>query len=322
MTIIPAGIGPNTSHRTARKSGGLPISISVSGGGETVSWDMYIPSDERRHEHDESGDRAGDADVEQNLACRERLADSDDGAERADLEADGTEIERQKVRQRRVELVAPARQVVAHLVRAQDGQNRRAVPEAVDKRAPLGHVHAHPAKVRQEREIAVLADQRGGDERDEEERDVFPPDVLEAPAWLGREHDWRVRNGRRGADHVGVRTPDRRPDNGDRVGVSFDKMPGVRRRSAADVLKVLARLEPDRSSRRNPYFLARPRVAADSALAGLHLKDAKASQFDSFAALHRQSHRIEDGVHRHLGLDLGDVGDLGHLVDDVNLDHA
>ena len=162
------------------------------------------PGDERRHEHDESGDRARHADVEQNLACRERLADSNDRAKRANLEADGTEIERQKIRQRRIELVAPARQVVAHLVRAQDGENRRAIPEAVEKCAPLGQVHAHSAKLRQEREIAELADQRGGDKRDEEERDVFPPDVLETPAWLGREHDWRVRNGRRGADYVGV----------------------------------------------------------------------------------------------------------------------
>jgi hypothetical protein len=76
------------------------------------------------------------------------------------------------------------------------------------------------------------------------------------------------------------------------------------------------------SARRNPNFLSGPRVTADAALARLHLENAESAQFDSFAALHRQAHRVEDGVDGDLGLDLGDVGHLGHLVDDVNLDHA
>ena len=36
----------------------------------------------------------------------------------------------------------------------------------------------------------------------------------------------------------------------------------------------------------------------------------------------RAAVRSDHCVHRHLGLDLGDVGDPRHLVDDVNLDHA
>ena len=96
-----------------------------------------------------------------------------------------------KYGQRGVEPVAAARQVVPHLVRAEDGQNRPAVPEAVaGVRSERQAVDCAPsAKLRQEREIAILADQRGGDEREQEEHDVLPPDVLETPAWLGREHD-------------------------------------------------------------------------------------------------------------------------------------
>jgi len=45
-----------------------------------------------------------------------------------------------------------------------------------------------------------------------------------------------------------------------------------------------------------------------STLSGLYLKNAKASQLNAFAPLHRVAHRLEDGVHRQLGLHLGDVG--------------
>src|SRR5215204_7208735 len=90
----------------------------------------------------------------------------------------------------------------------------------------------------------------------------------------------------------------------------------------ADILKVLARLEPDRAPRGYTDFLAGARVAADAALAGLHLEDAETAQLDSFSALHGNPHGVEHRVHGQLGLHFRDVGDFRNLVDDVELDHA
>src|SRR5213593_3704687 len=90
----------------------------------------------------------------------------------------------------------------------------------------------------------------------------------------------------------------------------------------ADVLEVFARLEADGATRRDAHFLAGAGVTADAALARLHLEDSESAKFDPFAALHGGPHRVEHRVHRNLGLDLGDVRDLRHFVDDVDLDHA
>src|SRR2546423_14485752 len=90
----------------------------------------------------------------------------------------------------------------------------------------------------------------------------------------------------------------------------------------ADVLQIFAGFEPDRAPGRNADFLAGPRVAADAALARLHLEDPESAQLDALAALHGDSHRVEDGVDCHLGFDFGDVGNLRHFVHDVDLDHA
>src|SRR5688572_21240979 len=69
---------------------------------------------------------------------------------------------------------------------------------------------------------------------------------------------------------------------------------GVNQELAADVLELFARLETDGSAGRNAHFLARPGVAADAALAGLHLEHPEAAQLDSLPTLHRQPHRVED----------------------------
>src|SRR4029450_4227103 len=89
-----------------------------------------------------------------------------------------------------------------------------------------------------------------------------------------------------------------------------------------EVLEVLARLEADRASGRNLHFLARPWVAADSALARFDLEDAEPAQLDPLPAHHGVLHRLEDRFDRHFGLDLRDVGGLADLVDDVHLDHG
>ncbi len=49
--------------------------------------DRYSPEEERRHDQHEAGDGTGDADVEQDLARAERLADANDRAQRARLDA-------------------------------------------------------------------------------------------------------------------------------------------------------------------------------------------------------------------------------------------
>src|SRR5690606_31322386 len=91
--------------------------------------------------------------------------------------------------------------------------------------------------------------------------------------------------------------------------------------SATDVLQVFAGLETDGASGRDAHFLAGAGIATDTALARLHLKHAEAPQFDAFAASHGVTHRIEDGLHGHLGLHLGDGCHSGDVVDDIDLDH-
>jgi hypothetical protein len=64
------------------------------------------------------------------------------------------------------------------------------------------------------------------------------------------------------------------------------------------------------------------RTNSRTAFARLNLKDTEPAELDALAALHGGPHRVEHRVHRHLGFDLGDVGDFRHFVDDVDLDHA
>src|SRR5262245_50055269 len=97
--------------------------------------------------------------------------------------------------------------------------------------------------------------------------------------------------------------------------------PKGRNRPSADVLQVLARLEPDGAAWWNPDLLASPRVAADASFARLHLEYAEATQFDAVAALHRHTHGVEYRIDGYLGLDFGDVGHPRDFVDDVDLDH-
>src|SRR5262249_30232380 len=90
----------------------------------------------------------------------------------------------------------------------------------------------------------------------------------------------------------------------------------------SDVRQIFTGLEADRPARRDADFFSGPGVAADAALARLHLEDTEPAKLDSLAALHGDSHRVEHRVDRHLGLDLGDIGDFRHFVDDVDFDHA
>ncbi len=113
---------------------------------------------------------------------------------------------------------------------------------------------------------------------------------------------------------------DERPDEIGWKGLLFlaYRVQGV----SADVLKIFSGLEADRSPWRYPHFLARPWVASDAALSGLHLENAEPAQFDPFAALHGDSHGVEDGIDSDLGLDFRDLGNFRDFVDNVDLDHA
>ena len=86
-----------------------------------------------------------------------------------DLRPDEAQEERNEIGQRRVHAVVAARKVVPHLVRAENRQDRPAVPEA-----------APPAL----REVEHGAHEGCRDERQDEEQDVLPPHVLEARAGL------------------------------------------------------------------------------------------------------------------------------------------
>ena len=73
----------------------------------------------------------------------------------------------------------------------------------------------------------------------------------------------------------------------------------------ADVLQLFAGLEANRAARRDANFLARTRIATDPRWE-LHLKDASLSiQCVRHAA--SVTHRPEHGIHRQLGLHLGDI---------------
>src|SRR5687767_14224488 len=89
-----------------------------------------------------------------------------------------------------------------------------------------------------------------------------------------------------------------------------------------DILEVLAGFKADRPPWGNADFLAGARVTPDAALPGLDLKDPEAAKLDAVSALHRQAHGVEHRVDGNLSLDLGDVGDLGNFVNDVDLDHG
>jgi hypothetical protein len=78
----------------------------------------------------------------------------------------------------------------------------------------------------------------------------------------------------------------------------------------SNVLQILAGLETDGPSGRDAHFFARARIATDTALSRLYLEHTKPAQLDPITTLHRETHRIEDGVYGHLSFDFGDVGDL------------
>src|SRR4029079_7638319 len=150
--------------------------------------------EQQRDEDDEAADRAGHGDVEQRLASRERLADLERRAERPRQRR-----ERQEEGERGVDVVAPAGEVMPHLVRAEDAGDGGAVREPVpeegvedepDRRRPVHLTRnanrrqevARP-EIRGKGGIMIRAERSGAPACREEEQDVQPPPVLKPAAW-------------------------------------------------------------------------------------------------------------------------------------------
>ena len=138
--------------------------------------------EKKREGRDEPRDRPGRTDVEQRALVRDRLLDADDGAEGSEGEhvrqQDGR---RQKDRQRRREAVAPAHDVVAELVDAEDHHDRNRECEAV--REPTT---AEPAARRRE---SRSAGERRRDEGQHEQGEVEKGMLGGAPP--ARQGGWR-----------------------------------------------------------------------------------------------------------------------------------
>jgi hypothetical protein len=140
--------------------------------------DMRHPdADEQRRNGDhEAGNRTGDADVEQHPLLRDRLADADERPQGAGYRNWNGE----KERQRGIDIIIAARQIVTEFVAAEDRQDGRTVPEAVQEqsnrepRQPATGAH----EVRQKPEIPVGADERRGRNRQEQQDHVQPDAVL------------------------------------------------------------------------------------------------------------------------------------------------
>jgi competence protein ComEC len=130
-----------------------------------------------RQGDDEPGDRSGDADVEQGAARGDGGADPDHGAEGAQKRRAGDEIG-----QGGADPVAPAGDVVPHLVRAEDQDDRDGVRNAeIPVPGIEGDVQHRPPRVIVQGQ--KRAGDEGGDDGDGEEQQVEPG---EARAGRGR----------------------------------------------------------------------------------------------------------------------------------------
>ena len=92
---------------------------------------------QRRHGHQEPGNRSGNADVEQHPLARNRFANADEGAERAGQR----NRQRQEIRQARVDVIIAAGEIVAEFVGTEDCQDGDAVGPAADQRCGAHREH-------------------------------------------------------------------------------------------------------------------------------------------------------------------------------------
>src|SRR5260370_39275023 len=84
-------------------------------------------------------------------------------------------------------------------------------------------------------------------------------------------------------------------------------------------MECLARLESDGLSRRNRHLGCGARVTAHRVLARLDVEHAEPSQFDAIAVSEGLFHALENRLHGHLRLGLGDHGFADDFVYDIQL---
>src|SRR5262249_2951 len=132
--------------------------------------------DEQRGDGDhEAGKRSGDTDVEQHAFLRYWFADADECAERAG----NRDRHGQEERQRRVDVIIAARDVVSEFVAAENGEDRRAVPESARGERGAGERYrGQRPEVGDESEIVIDADPHRRDDGQEEQQDMQPDAVL------------------------------------------------------------------------------------------------------------------------------------------------
>ena len=96
--------------------------------GSLTMRDSAQPDEQRRHRDEEPGDRSGNADVEERDLRRESRERMRMNAPSVPVSGNGG---RDEERARHVDAVSQAGEVVAHLVAAENRQDRHAVPQAV-----------------------------------------------------------------------------------------------------------------------------------------------------------------------------------------------
>ena len=138
--------------------------------GTRTTCDIDEADEQRRHRDHEPGDRAGDADVEQHPLARNRLADADEGAHRAGQQ----ERHRDEKRQRRVDVIIAAREIVAELVAAEDAREWSPLYQKPrsEQRRTIGIGSGAAGEIVEEAGIVIGADERRGDDRSERTADT------------------------------------------------------------------------------------------------------------------------------------------------------
>ena len=124
------------------------------------------------------------ADVEQHALGGNRLPNSDERAERAREAGERRKRRhRDEERPRRVNLIISTGEIVAELVRAKNRQDRAAIPEPVEIKPPVcqrqWRSDRDAAEIRDEARVMKTADQRGGEDGNDEQQPVQPDAILE-----------------------------------------------------------------------------------------------------------------------------------------------
>ncbi len=82
-------------------------------------------------------------------------------------------------------------------------------------------------------------------------------------------------------------------------------------------MQLLARLKADSLSGRDIHLCARPRIAADSGLAGTDIEYAKAPKFDAITVCQSLLQALEDSIDSGLGFHARQTGPFNHMMNDV-----